>query len=67
MDKTKKEKSADMGMPRMGVRSGIVEVIAMRRPGVIAVLGALPGGEYNTVGADIRLLAVDCGVPQRKR
>ena len=39
----------------------------MRRLGVIAVLGALLGGEYNTVGADIRLLAVDCGVPQRKR
>jgi hypothetical protein len=44
-----------------------VEVIAMRRLGVIAVLGALLGGEYNTVGADIRLPAVDRGVPQRKR
>ena len=39
----------------------------MRRLGVLAVLGALLGGEYNTVGADIRPLAVDCGVPQRKR
>jgi len=44
-----------------------VEVIAMRRLGVIAVLGAQLGGEYNTVGADIRLPAVDCGVPQRRR
>jgi len=44
-----------------------VEVIAVRRLGVIAVLGAQLGGEYNTVGADIQLTAVDCDVPQRKR
>jgi hypothetical protein len=44
-----------------------VEVIAMSRLEVIRVLGALLGGEYNTVGADNRLPAVDCSVPQRKR
>jgi hypothetical protein len=51
---------------RFGVWGG--QTAAAEREAAGGSAGLAPGrvGEYNTVGADTRLLAVDCGVWQRE-
>jgi hypothetical protein len=40
--------------------------LGRRWPGALRALRPAGWGEYNTVRADIRLLAVDCGVWQQE-